>query len=101
MAKVIQVIVTEENRGTGKMDNPYRNVPQYWDFDGELLAEVDEFDTNESRIRTLNLNEGKLLRRQEDLVNVLMAITDGPPGKRVIRIEKARTMVNEVLDTLK
>lgn len=41
MAKVIQVIETEITRGKGVKDDPFRAVPQYWTFDGTLLAEND------------------------------------------------------------
>ena len=40
-AKVIQVIETESIRGAGTEDDPVRIVKQYWDFDGNLLAEND------------------------------------------------------------
>lgn len=41
MAKVIQVIETEERRGKGVEDDPIRRVVQYWSLDGDLLAEDD------------------------------------------------------------
>jgi len=40
-ARVIQVIETEAMRGAGTEDDPCRIVHQYWDFDGNLLAEAD------------------------------------------------------------
>jgi hypothetical protein len=40
-AKVIQVIETKSCRGDGTEKNPYRVVTQYWDFDGNILAEND------------------------------------------------------------
>lgn len=40
-AKVIQVIQTEALRGSGSEDDMCRIVRQYWDFDGNLLAESD------------------------------------------------------------
>jgi hypothetical protein len=41
-ARVMQVIVTElERRGAGVEGSPIRIIRQYWDFDGNLLAEVD------------------------------------------------------------
>lgn len=43
-AKVIQVIVTESLRGDGTYDDLSRVVTQYWDFDGNLLAEHDPVD---------------------------------------------------------
>lgn len=40
-AKVIQVIETKSKRGLGTEEVPVREVTQYWDFDGNLLAEHD------------------------------------------------------------
>lgn len=41
-ARVIQVIETRSLRGTGKDEKDMcREVIQYWDFDGNLLAEND------------------------------------------------------------
>lgn len=41
-ARVIQVIETRSLRGTGLNENDMcREVKQYWDFDGNLLAEND------------------------------------------------------------
>lgn len=40
-AKVIQVIKTESLRGEGSQEDLSRIVTQYWDFDGNLLAEHD------------------------------------------------------------
>ena len=40
-ARVIQVIETEALRGAGTDEDPCRIVLQYWNFDGELLAEMD------------------------------------------------------------
>ncbi len=40
-AKVIQVIKTEALRGEGTEDDLCRMVTQYWDFEGNLLAEND------------------------------------------------------------
>lgn len=41
-ARVIQVVETDLLlRGTGKQDNPYRRIVQYYSLDGKLLAEVD------------------------------------------------------------
>jgi hypothetical protein len=46
MARVIQVIETEEKRGKGVEDDPIRGVTQYWSLDGELLAENDPVVTD-------------------------------------------------------
>ena len=40
-ARVIQVIETESKRGIGSDSNPVRYVKEYWDFDGNKLAEND------------------------------------------------------------
>jgi hypothetical protein len=40
-AQVIQVIKTESMRGMGADEDPCRIVTQYWDFNGNLLAEND------------------------------------------------------------
>lgn len=40
-AKVIQVIETKAKRGLGTEKDPVRDVTQYWDLDGEFLAEAD------------------------------------------------------------
>ena len=40
-ARVIQVIETSSLRGRGTEDDPCRDVKQYWDFNGNLLAESD------------------------------------------------------------
>lgn len=42
--RVIQVVETKVVRGNGTMEHPLRLVTQYWDFDGNLLAERDYFD---------------------------------------------------------
>lgn len=40
-AKLIQVIETKANRGLGTKEDPVREVTQYWDLDGNFLAEMD------------------------------------------------------------
>ena len=40
-AKVIKVIETKAMRGLGTEKDPARVVTQYWDFDGNFLAEMD------------------------------------------------------------
>ena len=42
-AKVVQVIETRSLRGSGTSGDLCREVVQYWDFDGNLLAERDSF----------------------------------------------------------
>lgn len=40
-ARVITVIETQSLRGSGTKEDNCRVVTQYWDFDGNLLAEHD------------------------------------------------------------
>lgn len=40
-AKVIQVIQTKALAGVGTEDDPCRIMIQYWDIEGNLLAEYD------------------------------------------------------------
>ncbi len=40
-AKVIHVIETKAKRGLGTEKDPEREVTQYWDLDGNFLAEMD------------------------------------------------------------
>lgn len=40
-AKVIPVIETQSIKGAGTEEKPVRTVIQYWDFEGNLLAEND------------------------------------------------------------
>lgn len=40
-AKVIQIIETVALRGEGTEEDNCRQVKQYWDFDGNFLAEFD------------------------------------------------------------
>ena len=42
-ARVIEVIETVALRGHGTPDDVVREVRQYWDFEGNLLAEKDPF----------------------------------------------------------
>lgn len=47
-AKVIQVIETRSLRGAGTGEDVCREVKQYWDFEGNLLAENDPSHLPES-----------------------------------------------------
>lgn len=58
MARVIQVIETDELKGTGKQDDPYRRVMQYWTFEGQLLWE------NEQQLQTVF--DGMVAQRLKD-----------------------------------
>ena len=44
-ARVIRVIETKALRGIGTEADPCRIVIQYWSFDGKLLAENDQKET--------------------------------------------------------
>lgn len=47
--ELIQVIRTRiTTRGSGKENDPYRAVTQYWSVDGELLAEEPDWHEDES-----------------------------------------------------
>lgn len=39
--RVISVIEVKANRGLGIKDDPVREITQYWDMDGNFLAERD------------------------------------------------------------
>lgn len=39
--RVISVIEVKANRGLGIKDDPVREITQYWDMDGNFLAESD------------------------------------------------------------
>jgi hypothetical protein len=49
-AKVIQVIETLSLRGRGTEEDPVRAISQYWNFEGELLAERDPCFTGKDEI---------------------------------------------------
>ena len=48
-AEVIQVIKTESAIGSGKTNDPFRPLIEYWSLDGNLLAEKDEWDKSNVR----------------------------------------------------
>jgi hypothetical protein len=39
--RIIKVIETKSLRGDGTLNDPFREVIQYWSFDGKLLSEHD------------------------------------------------------------
>lgn len=51
-ARVVRVIVTESLRGEGTQEDPCRTVTQYWDFDGNLLAENDPCEKEKEQFPT-------------------------------------------------
>lgn len=46
-AKVIKVIRTESIIGNGTEEDPVRQIYQYWDFKGNLLAKHDTLNDDE------------------------------------------------------
>ena len=46
-AKVIKVIQTKSLIGLGTKEDPVRQIYQYWDFKGKLLAKHDTLNDNE------------------------------------------------------
>lgn len=44
LVELVEVIHVEILRGTGTSSDPVRVVHQYWDANGELLAEKDELE---------------------------------------------------------
>lgn len=59
-ARVIQVIETKANRGFGIKGDPVREVTQYWDLDGNLLAST---DTDPEYLVELSIWESERLKR--------------------------------------
>lgn len=57
-ARVISIIETKALRGTGTEENPCRIVKQYWDFEGNLLAENDQY-IKEKRVVSYGINSNK------------------------------------------
>lgn len=51
-AKLITVIVTESLRGEGTQEDLCRTVTQYWDFNGNLLAESDPCTKEKEQFHT-------------------------------------------------
>lgn len=39
--EIVQMIKVTAARGTGIKEDPVRQIKQYWDFDGNLIAEKD------------------------------------------------------------
>ena len=46
VTRLVQVIFTEERRGYGTDENPFRLVPQLWTLDGKLICESENTHTN-------------------------------------------------------
>ncbi len=53
--KIEKVIKVELTRGAGIVEkDPVRYVNQYWDFDGNLIYDDDEFSTKEEASSEIN-----------------------------------------------
>lgn len=50
-AKLVQVIQVTERCGSGRTDDPYREVCTFWNLDGEMLFKIDPF--NGARLQEL------------------------------------------------
>lgn len=88
-AKVIQVIETVSSRGKGTEENPCRWVHQYWSLEGELLAENDPCEEN-------NTHETEAVKEMEAVV----AVSDGQSGsvERYHTEKELREAVMPLLD---
>ena len=53
-AKLVELIETDELRGTGKDGDVFRRVQQWWTKAGELAVERDEWQEESSRTEMLN-----------------------------------------------
>ncbi len=45
--EITKIIKVQLIKGTGKKENPVRQVNQYWDLDGKLIYVEDSFSNNE------------------------------------------------------
>ncbi len=46
MAKIIELIYSEDRRGTGKEESPVRIIKQLWTKQGDLVLEIDPCGEN-------------------------------------------------------
>lgn len=53
MAKIIELIYTEERVGKGTDNDPVRMCPQLWSKEGKLIAHKDPYDKHEGFIPEL------------------------------------------------
>lgn len=67
-AKVIQVIVTESLRGEGTEKDLCRIVTQYWDFNGNLLAENDPCVSEQVQTIPHKLYRGDVMKHRNIVV---------------------------------
>lgn len=56
-ARVVQVIETKALRGAGTEEDMCRPVTQYWDFEGNLLAEMDPCEEDQAECKSKSLKE--------------------------------------------
>lgn len=68
-ARVIQVIETKSMRGTGTNEDLCRIVTQYWDFEGNLLAENDSCITEVKE-------RGEIEMKKIDILGVVYTIEE-------------------------
>lgn len=50
MAKLVTLIETKAVRGQGTPDDPSRYVFQYWDFEGNMVAESDSINEDSTSV---------------------------------------------------
>lgn len=62
-ARVIQVIQTVFEKGDGTEANPCREVTQYWDFEGNLIATKDP--ARETYTETICYYDGKAVKTND------------------------------------
>lgn len=72
-AKVMQVIETKTLRGSGTHEDLCREVKQYWDFDGNLLAENDPCSKEKEWIPTTE----QLPKTEGGYAYVMVSMDDG------------------------
>lgn len=63
-AKVIRVIKTDELKGVGSREDPYRRITQYWTLDGIFIMEDDTYHLTE-RMNQLSHELTKERRKNE------------------------------------
>lgn len=44
MARLVQLIESQENKGDGKERNPFRQVTRFYQTDGQLVVEIDPYE---------------------------------------------------------
>jgi hypothetical protein len=80
MAKIVELIYTQEVRGKGVEDNPYRAVDQWFEKDGVLVFENDPCNPKKSIERRL--------RNQINDLNDIILWLNGERGEFPIKTKK-------------